>query len=69
MTTYKEVEIVVPVEEEQTKLVNQVVIETYKKMRKVPVITQELIPDPPCHWHEMEHRHGVEAGKLHKHNM
>ena len=65
----KQVEVEVPHEIDEVVTIEQAVIEFVKKMRQVPVIEEEIIPDPPCHWHSIEHSHGVEVGKMHKHNM
>ena len=65
----KQVEVEVPHEIDEVVTIEQAVIEFVKKMRQVPVIEEEIIPDPPCHWHSIEHSHGVEVGNMHKHNM
>jgi len=59
----------VPTEVDKVVLIKQAMVELVKMYRLVPQIEEEIIPDPPCHWHSIEHSHGVEVGKMHKHNM
>jgi hypothetical protein len=68
VTTQVEVEVQVPVDIPEVVTIQQAVVEFVRKVRNVPCVEEEVIPDPPCHWHDITHSHGVEIGKMHKHN-
>ena len=69
ITDQVEVMVDTAVEEDRVFTISMAEEVLVKEMRNVPVVEEETIPDPPCHWHEIEHSHGVELGKMHKHNM
>ena len=55
ITEMVEVEFEEPVDQPITVVSEVAVTEFIPKTRKVPIIVTECLPDPPCHWHSIEH--------------
>jgi len=67
-TTKEEVEL--PTERDVEITEHRSVLEDVQIVEPVAVEYEEPIPNPPCHWHEITHRHehDVRSGLLHTHN-
>jgi len=47
----------------QKEIIEQIaVVKSMDFQIKVPITIVERLPQPPCHWHEMRHSHGVVDG-------
>lgn len=62
------VKVKVPKEYIETFYELHAVTKTVDEVVQVPVTTVVQLPAPACHWHTMQHTHGITAGESHTHD-